>query len=67
MSGPPPAGAHGAGRRAPPRWCAAGRRRRGHEDIDLDDLVDVPPEHVVTPIERLTQAFPGSQLMDERH
>ncbi len=36
------------------------------EEIDLDDLVDVPPETVVTPIERLAQAFPGSELMDER-
>jgi len=36
------------------------------EEIDLDDLVDAPPESVVTPIERLAQAFPGSELMDER-
>jgi len=36
------------------------------EDIDLDDLVDAPPESVVTPIDRLAQAFPGSELLDER-
>ncbi|TPW11479.1 MAG: dnaX [Acidimicrobiaceae bacterium] len=36
------------------------------EDIDLDDLVDAPPESVVTPIQRLAQAFPGSELIDER-
>ena len=36
------------------------------EDIDLDDLVDAPPESVITPIERLAQAFPGSELLDER-
>lgn len=36
------------------------------EEIDLHDLVDAPPESVVTPIERLAQAFPGSELLDER-
>jgi DNA polymerase-3 subunit gamma/tau len=36
------------------------------EDVDLTDLVDVPPESVVTPLERLAQVFPGSKLMDER-
>jgi DNA polymerase-3 subunit gamma/tau len=36
------------------------------EDVDLDDLVDAPPESVVSPIERLAQAFPGSELFDER-
>jgi hypothetical protein len=35
-------------------------------DIDLDDLVDAPPESVVSPIDRLAQAFPGSELLDER-
>ena len=37
------------------------------DDIDLHDLVDAPPESVVSPIDRLAQAFPGSELMDERH
>lgn len=36
------------------------------EDIDLDDLVDAPPDSVVSPIDRLAQAFPGSELLDER-
>lgn len=36
------------------------------EDIDLNDLVDAPPESVVSPIDRLAQAFPGSELLDER-
>jgi len=35
------------------------------EDVDLDDLVDAPPESVVSPLDRLAQAFPGSQLVDE--
>jgi len=35
------------------------------EEVDLDDLVDAPPEAVVSPIDRLTQAFPGSKLVDE--
>ena len=33
-------------------------------EIDLDDLVDAPPEAVVSPLDRLTQAFPGSVLAD---
>lgn len=35
-------------------------------DIDLSELTDVPPESVVGPVERLLQAFPGSQELDER-
>jgi hypothetical protein len=34
-------------------------------DIDLDDLTDVPPESVLSPIDRLAQAFPGAELVDE--
>jgi DNA polymerase-3 subunit gamma/tau len=36
------------------------------DDIDLHDLVDAPPDTVVSPIDRLAQAFPGSELIDER-
>ncbi len=36
------------------------------EDVDLDDLVDAPPETVKSPIDRLAEAFPGSELIDER-
>ena len=36
------------------------------DDIDLSQLTDVPPESVVGPVERLLQAFPGSQELDER-
>jgi DNA polymerase-3 subunit gamma/tau len=43
-----------------------GGQPTAEEDIDLNDLVDAPPESVVTPIERLAQAFPGSELIDER-
>ena len=35
------------------------------EEIDLDELTDVPAEAVVSPIDRLAQAFPGSQIVDE--
>ena len=35
-------------------------------EIDLDDLVDAPPESVKTPINRLAEAFPGSELIEER-
>jgi DNA polymerase-3 subunit gamma/tau len=35
------------------------------DDVDLDDLVDAPPESVKSPIDRLAEAFPGSELIDE--
>jgi DNA polymerase-3 subunit gamma/tau len=35
------------------------------EEVDLNDLVDAPPETVVSPVDRLAQAFPGSQVIDE--
>lgn len=35
------------------------------DDIDLDDLVEAPPESVKTPIDRLAEAFPGSELIVE--
>jgi DNA polymerase-3 subunit gamma/tau len=35
------------------------------DEVDLTDLVDAPPESVVTPTDRLLQAFPGSQVIDE--
>lgn len=34
-------------------------------EIDVHDLVDIPPEAVKTPIDRLAEAFPGSELIDE--
>ena len=36
------------------------------DDIDLDDLEDVPPEHVQTTESLLQDMFPGSSLLDER-
>ena len=62
------------------RRAAARRHRRGHgtaaddvrsaatdDDIDPDELTDAPPEAVLTPIDRLAQAFPGSELViDDR-
>ncbi len=36
------------------------------EDVDTGDLVDVPPDAVISPIDRLTQAFPGSEIIEER-
>ena len=35
------------------------------DDVDLNDLVDAPPETVKTPIDRLAEAFPGSELIEE--
>jgi DNA polymerase III subunit gamma/tau len=34
------------------------------EDIDLDDLVDAPPGSVPTTLDRLAEAFPGSELVE---
>ena len=34
-------------------------------DLDLDDLTDAPPESVLSPIDRLAQAFPGAELVDD--
>jgi DNA polymerase-3 subunit gamma/tau len=36
------------------------------DEVDLHDLTDAPPDTVVSPIDRLAQAFPGSELIDER-
>ncbi|MGA9277655.1 MAG: hypothetical protein WBV89_11885, partial [Ilumatobacter sp.] len=35
------------------------------DDVDLDGLVDVPPESVKSPVDRLAEAFPGSELVDD--
>ena len=35
------------------------------DDVDLHALTDAPPESVKTPIDRLAEAFPGSELMTD--
>ena len=35
------------------------------DEVDISELVDAPPDSVVTPTDRLLQAFPGSQLIEE--
>jgi DNA polymerase-3 subunit gamma/tau len=35
------------------------------DEVDIDDLVDAPPESVKSPIDRLAEAFPGSELIEE--
>jgi DNA polymerase III subunit gamma/tau len=35
------------------------------DDIDPDELTDAPPDSVLSPIDRLAQAFPGSELVDD--
>jgi DNA polymerase-3 subunit gamma/tau len=35
------------------------------DEVDISDLVDAPPESVQSPTDRLLQAFPGSQMVDE--
>ena len=35
------------------------------DEVDLSELTDAPPETVKTPIDRLAEAFPGSELMSD--
>lgn len=35
------------------------------DDIDLDELTDAPPETARTPLDRLAEAFPGAELIDD--
>ena len=37
------------------------------DEIDVHDLIDAPPETVKTPIDRLAEAFPGSELVDDTY
>jgi DNA polymerase-3 subunit gamma/tau len=37
----------------------------GDHDVDLDDLTDAPAEAVKSPIDRLAEAFPGSELIED--
>jgi DNA polymerase-3 subunit gamma/tau len=36
------------------------------DDIDVDELTDVPAVGVRTPLDHLAEAFPGSELVDDR-
>ena len=67
-SPPVAAGAGGAPRReaaAEPEVVPLVSELPDDHDVDLDDLIDAPPESVKSPIERLAEAFPGSELIDE--
>ncbi len=35
------------------------------DEVDISELTDAPPESVKTPIDRLAEAFPGSELMTD--
>jgi len=35
------------------------------DDVDLAEVVDAPPVDVPTGLDRLTEAFPGAQLVEE--
>jgi DNA polymerase-3 subunit gamma/tau len=35
------------------------------DEIDLTELTDAPPESVQSPVDRLAEAFPGSELMND--
>jgi DNA polymerase-3 subunit gamma/tau len=49
----------------PPQGAVGAAELPDDDDVDLDDLVDAPPESVKTPIDRLAEAFPGSELIEE--
>lgn len=36
-------------------------------EVDLNELIDAPPETVKTPIDRLAEAFPGSEMVTETY
>ncbi len=61
-----PVAPDGSGERGVEAASSAPTEPAADEDVDLDDLVDAPPESVKTPIDRLAEAFPGSELVDER-
>jgi DNA polymerase-3 subunit gamma/tau len=64
-------GGAGAGDPGAPGQAAAPGRREDDPDpdpeeaIDPAELVDAGPEHDLAPLERLAQAFPGAELVDE--
>ena len=49
----------------PTEFSASSAELPDDDDVDLDDLVDAPPESVKSPIDRLAEAFPGSELIEE--
>jgi DNA polymerase-3 subunit gamma/tau len=57
-----PARPRGAGERSA---RAAPPDPEPEEAVDPAELVDAGPEHDLAPVERVTQAFPGAELMDE--
>ena len=50
--------------RAQPEGAPDPSPQADHE-IDLSELTDAPPESVKTPIDRLAEAFPGSEMMSD--
>jgi DNA polymerase-3 subunit gamma/tau len=48
-----------------PEFSASAAELPDDDDVDLDDLIDAPPESVKSPIDRLAEAFPGSELIEE--
>jgi DNA polymerase-3 subunit gamma/tau len=50
---------------SPEEFSAGSAELPDDDDVDLDDLVDAPPESVKSPIDRLAEAFPGSELIEE--
>jgi hypothetical protein len=61
----PPASAPARSSSSPVSAPAAADDFDDAEAIDLDELVDVPPESVQTSDDRLLDAFPGSQFVQE--
>ncbi len=51
----------------PPEPVAAVPDLPDDDDVDVSELIDAPPEHVKTPIDRLAEAFPGSEMVEEKY
>jgi DNA polymerase-3 subunit gamma/tau len=61
----PAAPARQAAETADTTAAAASAQAEPDDEIDLSELTDAPPESVKTPIDRLAEAFPGSELVDD--
>lgn len=64
----PGAADHGAGPSigsAPSVEPSPPAEHESDDDIDLDELTDAPPETARTPLDRLAEAFPGAELIDD--
>jgi DNA polymerase-3 subunit gamma/tau len=65
VTGPAPATSTPASTVADRQENTARADDHADDDIDMSELTDAPPESVKTPIDRLAEAFPGSELVND--